>query len=881
MRRASVSLVLAGALVVAASANARNTRCGIAYPPRAPSPWMSMRHDLKNTGLGTLPGVYRGDRPWSFATGAGLFITPVVDGNGVVYFGSADHSFYALTPQGRLCWRFQTGNIIDAAAALDPAQRTVTIGSGDDYLYHLNTAPAARRREIWRYRATAPPAAGQLVDWWEGDVAYGPDRNLYTGNTGGVVYSFTPQGKLRWTFTAGNSVWTMPAFGPSGVTYWGSVDRNIYTLDVHGHDVWSRPTVGFVISSPAIGSDGTIYIGSFDSKLYALDPQTGLPRWTFGTNDHIYSSPALAHDGNGNTSEIYIASTDGSVYALSPSGKLRWSYDTGEAIRSSPVLGPAPGAEHRNILYVGSSDGSLYALDADTGKRRWSFDTVSGDPVLHDRHQLNSSPALSRTGVYIGSEDGHVWYVPYDYCLHRADVRCNTDPGAPYPANMSRVLPVTAGGTTHASGAEGPVPSSSEITGRLLVRHGGSTVYASMLPGAPSRVSVNPSFAFSAQLSGDGRYVFIVPDSFLSASTTYHVTLSGPWGADGLRVANWTQPGTWTRYGTFSDRFSFRTAPLGGPLPLRVGAKSVTAFELRRLAVPLPAFMPSVNQIGFDSYVLLVAPVLIGPPNASGQGRILLWLTQARLGPGGRYLADPHGSLVFPLAGSYRGSTLMLSVQSATLTFSFGKVPLERFDTDFTLTRSLNNEPGSSLYAQALCTAIPNYGAAAYLTGLCNAEGILAAAGTFITGPYHAPSALLSGGPRPTRGTQRPAAFTGRADAASAPAVNPANQRPPGVSVRSVVLRQPTPATAGTVTAQLALAAGARYPAADHRLGILLVAGSGQPLGIDYTNQTTTTDAHGNILRVRLSIPAGTPMPNHLRAFVMADVFPLTERTLY
>ena len=57
----------------------------------------------------------------------------MVGGNGIVYFGSADHDFYALTPTGNRCWKLETGNIIDAAAALDSSQRTVTIGSADDY----------------------------------------------------------------------------------------------------------------------------------------------------------------------------------------------------------------------------------------------------------------------------------------------------------------------------------------------------------------------------------------------------------------------------------------------------------------------------------------------------------------------------------------------------------------------------------------------------------------------------------------------------------------------------------------------------------------------------------------------------------------------------
>jgi outer membrane protein assembly factor BamB len=811
-----------------------------------------MRHDVRNTGRGTIPAAYHGDSPWSFATGRGLFITPVVAGDGAIYFGSADGNFYALNPSGTLRWKFTTGNIIDAAAALDGSQRTVTIGSADENLYHLTTDPAPLprgRRIVWRYHATLKPVTGQLVDWWEDDISYGPDGNIYTGNTGGTIYSFTPGGHLRWTYTVGNSVWTMPAFAPGGITFWGSVDRNVYSLSTGGRERWSRPTLGFVISSPAIGSDGTVYVGSFDSKLYALDPTTGLPKWTFGTNDHIYSSPALGQDSSGHTDAIYVASTDGSVYKLSPSGKLIWSYDTGEAIRSSPVLGPGPG-DRGTILYVGSSDGSLYAIDAGSGRRRWSFNTVSRDPVLRDRHELNSSPALGRTGVYIGSEDGHLSYVPYDYCLHRADVRCNTNPGEPYPATLTRVFPVTAGGTTEPGGGEGPVPSSAEITARLMVRRGDDTVYASMvpLPSTASLVHADPPFPFAAQLSGDGRYLFIAPDGFLAPGTRYHLTLAGMWGANGVRAANWTVPLTWTEHGSFADSFTVRTAPERGPLPLAVGSRRVSAFELRRLAVPLPAFLPSVNQIGFDSYVLLVGTIAVGPPDRTGTGSILLWVTQARRGPGGRYLADPHGTLVFPLAGRYRANTLLLSVHGAVLTFSFGTVPLRRLDMRFSLSRTLRAEPGASVYAEAVCAQIPNYSVATFITGLCNEQGILAAAGTFITNRYPA------GG---------------------------ANRRPGGVSVGSVRFTRPTAATAGSVSAVLRLGSGVRYPAADHRIGLLLVDDAGQPLGLDYTAQRTTTDRRGDIRTVTLRIPAGTSMPPHLRLYVMADVFPLLSRRLY
>ena len=172
------------------------------------------------------------------------------------------------------------------------------------------------------------------------------------------------------------------AFGDDGTSYWGSLDLKVYALDKNGQQRWSQPTAGFVISSPALSRDGTLYIASFDSRLYALDAQTGTVKWFFPTFDHVYSSPALAEDAAGNTKAIYFASTDGNVYAVNPAGKLIWKFYVGDPIRSSPVLGRMPAGHSGRILYVGAGNGTLYALDAQTGRRRWSYDTTSRDPRM-------------------------------------------------------------------------------------------------------------------------------------------------------------------------------------------------------------------------------------------------------------------------------------------------------------------------------------------------------------------------------------------------------------------------------------------------------------------------------------------------------------------
>ena len=113
---------------------------GYEVPVEPESPWPTFRRDHRNTGRSELPAVYAGDQPWSFRTGKGVFSTPVIDGDGTVYVGSADHTFYAINPDGSQKWAVETGEIIDSAGALprsegETSDRTVIFPSGDGYLY--------------------------------------------------------------------------------------------------------------------------------------------------------------------------------------------------------------------------------------------------------------------------------------------------------------------------------------------------------------------------------------------------------------------------------------------------------------------------------------------------------------------------------------------------------------------------------------------------------------------------------------------------------------------------------------------------------------------------------------------------------------------------
>jgi hypothetical protein len=179
----------------------------------------------------------------------------------------------------------------------------------------------------------------------------------------------------------------------------------------------------------------------------------------------------------------------------------------------------------------------------------------------------------------------------------------------------------------------------------------------------------------------------------------------------------------------------------------------------------------------------------------------------------------------------------LLSQSGLTLTFSFGDVPLRRFDLRMQMGAD-RRARGASLTAEVYCPEVPVYGAALQAIGLCNADNVLPSSGTFITGPYR----------------------------------GPANRRPRGVRLASLERR------GNLVVAKLA---GAPLPANRHAAAILLTdAATGSVVSIDYRKAISLKLARGSIREVRLTVPPGTALPARIKAFVITDVYPLAEREL-
>ena len=94
---------------------------------------------------------------------------------------------------------------------------------------------------------------------------------------------------------------------------------------------------------------------------------------------------------------LVLCAWGGRSVVAAPSMPPAWTYATGDAILSSPALGPG------HTVYFGSYDQYLYALNATNGQLRWRY---SVKPARNNEYAyIFSSPAVAADGtIYFGTD---------------------------------------------------------------------------------------------------------------------------------------------------------------------------------------------------------------------------------------------------------------------------------------------------------------------------------------------------------------------------------------------------------------------------------------------------------------------------------------------
>jgi len=810
---------------------------GPAVPLDPASPWPKFRANAVQNGRSPVRGqVDPARRPWRFATGKGVFSSPVVDAEGNAYVGSADRHFYAIDPEGGLRWKRETGEVIDSAALLDDRGH-VYFGSGDAHVHALDRASG---KLLWRFEAdTVEEVEARYgvesynVDWFEGNVAMLPDGTLLVPNDNFLIYALDrDDGRKRREYLGNELMWSLPAVNPvTGRIFAGSQFLalwNVFAFEADsGERVWTTGGLGSNAASPLLTStapEGALVLGGYDGFVRAYAQDTGKRLWSRGLRDHVYGSPAQLSDGT-----IVQAATDGTVYALAPeTGEVVWAYDTLGPIRSSPAV------DGYDRIYLGDGQGNLLALEPD-GTLRWSYRCIE-----EERNDLNGSPALGPHGITLAGQDGGIHFVPWDYPLTEAgrrDPRATRGPGEALPPDGVFLVHTAPFGRLR---LEPPrtLAANAPLAFTLFVREAGDTPKTLIDPES-LEVEVTGDPAHEVEVSADGQFFVVVPRETWTGPSGGEIELRvrGRYGQDPWRLGlKFFAP---EEAGAFERRFRFRVPPRpAAPFPYAIPeapGDPATVFTLSRLAAPNPTMLPSWNQIGFDSLHYLAGIV------GGTAEQAVVWVVAGRP-RGGTTVPDPGQELRFPLLLDYdRG--LLTFRNDAGFEIRF----LGAWEMPFGSYRiagqadpaSGRPEPAAALNAVCDCNELEYYGNFLKLMGMAEIDtGRMTVFGGLDLG-------LLEGGPR---------------------------SGPPGAGqVR--FSREDDSAAAHVADGSLR--------AADHVVSLLLLdAASGRPLPLAYAQRTEVeTDASGRVTAVRVGFEPGA-LPERVEALYLVDTWVMARGAL-
>ena len=332
---------------------------------------------------------------WSKMTGGPITGSPVV-ANGVVYFGSSDHSVYAVNATtGATVWTHATGGEANGTPAV--VGTVVYETSFDGILYALDANTGAT---LWTYNVgiaikSSPVVANGVVYFssiGNGGPLYG---TLWAISTSTHTVKWSTKSPTPWSNTYATPVVA------NNIVYQGWENDDFTAYDATTGALKWTAVMGGSVQGSATVSGGKVYVGGTDGYLYAFDAATGALSWKsltapLSSTAAVKSTPAVS----GGLVYVDTAETTpmaGHEYAFNATtGAMVWSAQMADYASSSPAVA-------NGVVYAGSFSHQLYAWNASSGAPLWNsgFSAMAGG--------IPSSPAVANGYVYVGSLDGAMY----------------------------------------------------------------------------------------------------------------------------------------------------------------------------------------------------------------------------------------------------------------------------------------------------------------------------------------------------------------------------------------------------------------------------------------------------------------------------------------
>jgi outer membrane protein assembly factor BamB len=137
--------------------------------------------------------------------------------------------------------------------------------------------------------------------------------------------------------------------------------------------------------------ENAIYAAGGDGTVVRVDPQTGAIVWRASADGPI--SSGVGSDGF----TVVVATPRGEVIGFGADGKPLWRAHVSSDVIAPPLVG-------RGVVVVRSSDHRVSAFEADSGKRRWSYQRQTPPLTLHASTEM----AFAGDNVLVGFPGGRM-----------------------------------------------------------------------------------------------------------------------------------------------------------------------------------------------------------------------------------------------------------------------------------------------------------------------------------------------------------------------------------------------------------------------------------------------------------------------------------------
>ena len=194
----------------------------------------------------------------------------------------------------------------------------------------------------------------------------------------------TADPQIQFVFKGSGNIPKVPVLEENRL-YFGCGDT-FYGLNAQtGEVIWKLEATGKSWSTAHFSGD-SVYVSS-PGRLHAISPEDGSERWHHAVDKRL-GSPYAYQD------RVFVGSAEGTLCALdAEKGKRLWTFNVVKAISVAS-------GTWQNKVYAASKDHSLYAIDMHDGECLWYFTT--GDKIY-------GTPYVSDGAVYLTSADHKVY----------------------------------------------------------------------------------------------------------------------------------------------------------------------------------------------------------------------------------------------------------------------------------------------------------------------------------------------------------------------------------------------------------------------------------------------------------------------------------------